>query len=473
MRQRTSELDATFRALPDLYFRVDAEGAYLDVRAGKPSDLYIPMEELLGKRVRDVLPPDAARQVEDAIRTALETGKTTQTEYPLVIAGGPQFFEMRVSPLGDRQAVAVVRNITEQKRTNEALRASEENYRMLVERISDWIWEVDAEGVFIYSSPRVKDILGYEPGEVVGKTPFDFMPAEASKRVRQRFRALAARHEAFAGLENHYYRKDGSIVILEASGTPIFDKSGEFRGYRGIDRDITAKRHMAEAERFLAKAMRALSESLDATAQLATLARLAVPTLGDWCIAYTIDESGNTHRVALEHANPAKADLAKRLLTMPTPPIHQALPCLESLPTGRPIVLPAAEETLLQTLATSPDHLETIREIGATSALVVPLRARERMLGIFVLFMAESGRSYDGPRVTLATALAHRAAVALENARLYEEATAANAAKDQFLAVLSHELRNPLAPILADSGAQTRGTQEERVRAPWPSSNAT
>ena len=465
LRQRTSELDATFRALPDLYFRVDAEGTYLDIRAGKPSDLYLPVKELLGKRIRDVLPPDAVRQVEEAIEETLETGKTTRTEYPLVIAGEPQVFEMRLSPLGNRQAVAVVRNITEQKRTNEALRASEENYRMLVERISDWIWEVDAEGVFTYSSPKVRDLLGYDPAEVVGKTPFDFMPVEEGKRVRQQFRAVAARREAFSGQENHYYRKDGSIVILEASATPIFDESGRFRGYRGIDRDITAKKRMAEAERFLAKAMQALSGSLDATALLATLARLAVPILGDWCIAYALDETGNAHRTALEYANPARADLAKRLLAMPTPPIHQAASYLESLRKGHPLVIPTLQESHLHTFATSPEHLEAVREIGATSALVVPMRARERLLGIIALFMAESGRSYDGARVTLATTLAERAAGALENARLYEEATAANAAKDQFLAVLSHELRNPLAPVLAGAAVLKRvAPQEERVQ---------
>ena len=123
----------------------------------------------------------------------------------------------------------------------EELRLSEEKYRRLVETSSDWIWEVDAQGLYTYASPKVRDILGYEPEEVLGKTPWDFMPPEEAAENRQIFKALLDSRQAITTVENVNIHKDGRQVVLETSGTPILDAQGEMVGYHGIDRDITAR----------------------------------------------------------------------------------------------------------------------------------------------------------------------------------------------------------------------------------------
>ncbi|HEU4950257.1 MAG TPA: PAS domain S-box protein [Candidatus Deferrimicrobiaceae bacterium] len=130
-----------------------------------------------------------------------------------------------------------------------ALRESEERYRTLVETISDWVWEVDENVVYTFVSPKVRELLGYEPGEILGKTPFDLMPAAEALRVKGIFGPYAERREPFPAIENTNLHKDGHLVVLETSGVPFFDANGTFRGYRGVDRDIGARKRAEEALR--------------------------------------------------------------------------------------------------------------------------------------------------------------------------------------------------------------------------------
>jgi PAS domain S-box-containing protein len=126
------------------------------------------------------------------------------------------------------------------------LRKSEARFRGLVESSSDFIWEVDSEGVYTYASPKIKDLLGYEPEEVIGKRPFELMPVEEAGRVNDIFRINAEQGTPLIRLENANQHKKGHHVVLEISGVPIEDIKGNILGYRGIDRDIT-DRKQAEA----------------------------------------------------------------------------------------------------------------------------------------------------------------------------------------------------------------------------------
>jgi len=130
-----------------------------------------------------------------------------------------------------------------------ALRESEERYRALVETVSDWVWEVDVNVVYTFVSPRIRDLLGYEPGEILGKTPFDLMPPGEALRVKEITGPYAARRDPFPTIENANLHKDGHLVVLETSGAPFFDANGRFRGYRGIDREIGARKRAEEAIR--------------------------------------------------------------------------------------------------------------------------------------------------------------------------------------------------------------------------------
>jgi PAS domain S-box-containing protein len=136
----------------------------------------------------------------------------------------------------------------ERRQSELILRESEARFRDLTENTSDWIWEVDAQMRYVYANPRVRELLGYEPSETIGKTPFDFMPVLEAERLRNDFVELIKAPERFRDLENINLHKDGTIRVLETSGIPVFDADGKFNGFRGIDRDITLRKR-AEVER--------------------------------------------------------------------------------------------------------------------------------------------------------------------------------------------------------------------------------
>lgn len=138
------------------------------------------------------------------------------------------------------------KKVRELDKERKALRESEGRFRALAESTSDWIWEIDRNGVYRYCSPKIRDILGYEPEEVIGKTLFDFISSEESERLTSDFKSIMGSKKPFAALEKVNRHKDGRKVVLETSGVPFFDSSGNLEGFRGIDRDITEHKKLEE-----------------------------------------------------------------------------------------------------------------------------------------------------------------------------------------------------------------------------------
>ena len=130
-----------------------------------------------------------------------------------------------------------------------SLRQSERRFQDIAGVSADWIWELDTQGVYTFVSEGVKDLLGYTPQEIIGKTPFDLMPPEEADRVGAEFAAIAARREAFRNLDNVVLHKDGSRRNVQTSGVPIIDGGGQWLGYRGLDRDVSEQHHLLEALR--------------------------------------------------------------------------------------------------------------------------------------------------------------------------------------------------------------------------------
>lgn len=131
--------------------------------------------------------------------------------------------------------------------TGDELRRSDEKFRSLVETMSDLIWEIDRDFRYSYVSPRITDVLGYSQAEVLGKTPWDFMPLAEAGKMKKMFAEAFEAKEPMSLVENVNIRKDGALVVLETSGSPVFDKEGVFSGYRGVDRNVTPRKKAEEA----------------------------------------------------------------------------------------------------------------------------------------------------------------------------------------------------------------------------------
>ena len=169
----------------------------------------------------------------------------------LIHAGAKDYvLKDRLARLGAavQRVLSAEQGVRARKAAEKSLRESEAKFRSLVESTSDWIWEIDEHGNYTYSSPQVLGMLGYTAEDVIGKTPFDLMTPEDAGRIRDRFASIAGERKHFKLLENANLHKNGQVVSLETSGTPMFDAHGVFKGYRGIDRDITERKE-AEKER--------------------------------------------------------------------------------------------------------------------------------------------------------------------------------------------------------------------------------
>ncbi|BAY30545.1 multi-sensor hybrid histidine kinase [Nostoc carneum NIES-2107] len=273
--QRTAELRAVIDAIPDYLFVVDRQ----EMRNIYCNDSYAQgvfqqtREQIEGKTVFEIFPPQSADYFAQQNQQVFDSGKLLRIQETLNFSGNINTFDTIKVPLkrenGEVYAlVGTARNITALKQLELDLQHSKERFQNLVETSSDWVWEINEFGVYTYASPQIINVLGYSPEEIIGKTPFDLMPPEEALRVSQEFMKFLSVHAPFQCLENTNRHKDGRLVTLETSGVPIFDANKEFRGYRGMDRDVTARK-LAEAQLHLTNEQLATSN-----AELARATRL-------------------------------------------------------------------------------------------------------------------------------------------------------------------------------------------------------
>ena len=137
---------------------------------------------------------------------------------------------IRIQVRGQEKLLECFVDITDRKQAEEALRVSERRFRSLTEATSDWVWEINKDGYYTYASPKVKDLLGYEPEDVIGKTPLDLMPVDEAERVAPLFKEIKESCQSFSGLENINLHKDKREIVLETNGVPIVDTAGKYSG---------------------------------------------------------------------------------------------------------------------------------------------------------------------------------------------------------------------------------------------------
>ncbi len=256
-QQIAEEVEANYKVLVEdsrtgIVIIQDQKIAY--VNPGLCEQMGYSREEALGTSIWNYVHPDQVEELADVQRRRLagEDVPTDRVARAITKSGEVKYFDFRANLIQYKGAPAILLNavdITPRVNAQQALARSEREFRDLVEKTSDWVWQVDENLVYTYSSPRSRALLGYEPEEIVGKSALDLMPPEEAERVNAVFAPIAANREPFAQLENALLRKDGGSVIVETSGEPVFDEDGEFRGYRGIDRDITERKQAEELVR--------------------------------------------------------------------------------------------------------------------------------------------------------------------------------------------------------------------------------
>jgi PAS domain S-box-containing protein len=213
------------------------------------------VQEILDTPFTDHVHPDDLSMVIDRYNRRM-AGEQLPTSYEAGLKrkdGSKVYVELNVGVityLGKPAELVIIRDITDRRQAEEALHESEKRFRDLTERTSDWIWEINAKGAYTYSNWKVKDILGYSPEEIIGKTPLDFIIPEEKERIAAEFQAILEKQKPFANMENTNLHREGRPVVLETNGVPVLDSFGQLQGYRGIDRDITERKQAEEAIKY-------------------------------------------------------------------------------------------------------------------------------------------------------------------------------------------------------------------------------
>lgn len=378
----------------DAIFVVDENGRFVLVNEAAWKISGFTNKELVSMSLFEFLPPGEIEHAREALKKLfVRPGPLTFQSAHRRRDGTTFPVELKLSSVkydGHKVVLGVARDLTERERAREELEAEREQYRALVEQTSDWVWEVDTEVRYTYASPQVREILGYTSEEVLGKTPFDLMPAAEAERIGAIFESIAASRERVYLLHNMNRHKDGHLVALETSGAPIISPTGEFQGYRGIDRDITERRRRGELNEGLNEINAAISSTLDIDKMLAAVIDKAVGSLHCEAAAVVLrEDAGWTIRLA-------QGD----------PDITPGAPARRSL---RRLVVRAEKRA---------DLLVTRR--GVHTFLTAPLIAKDKPLGALCFYNHRAPIDFSEAEIDFVRKLGSAVSLAVENTKLYQ-----------------------------------------------------
>jgi signal transduction histidine kinase len=325
------------------------------------------------------------------------------------------------------------------------LRASEARFREVIERNADAIVVVDTTGTVLYANPMAERLFDRDGAELLGTTlGFPLVAGETTE-----LDVLSHAGPRVAEMRVVESRWDGCDAYI-ASLRDITERKQAERDARRLIREQEARRtaeELAGRQRFLLEGSAALVATLDYDATLTTLARLCVSGVADWAVVFCTDKDGHPERVEVAHRDPqqhAPASALRALLST-----HDGVhPIVESFNTNVVRRVDHVDAAVLDTLCHNSHEAELVRELGADALLLLPMVARGRQIGGLVLVRTGASHHFDEGDEALAEDIAVRGALALDNARLYDDARRADKERSDLLAVVSHDLRTPLTAIM-------------------------
>ncbi len=462
---------------------------------------------------RSRIPEEDLPAMDASLKKAIAEHCDHQAEHRVLLPdGGTRWVYGKGRPYYDEagkfiRMVGTTLDITDRKRAQEALRrTSEELERLvsersealskshafldsLIENLPNMVFVKDAKDLrFVRFNKAGETLLGVTREELFGKNDWDFFPDEQAEFFTAKDRAVLSGHEIVDIPEELIQTKFG-IRVLHTKKIPLFGSDGKPEYLLGISEDITEFKRAedqrlrllhekaarveadraAERFRFLAEASTLLSSSLEYDKTLQLLADLAVPEFSDWCtISMKDDRTGDIVRLAAVHANPGHRELIDELYNGYPPASDRTGGIAEVIRTGLSVFTPEVEDALLRRAARDERHYDLMATLGTHSCLLVPILIREATVGVISLVYGHSGRKYSAEDLATAEELGRRAGIAIENARLFEQAQTAVAARSEFLSIASHELKTPITSLKLQLQLARRRIDPEKGLMPTP-----
>ena len=357
--------------------------------------------------------------------------------------GGPRTPD-DLSPANDTDSGAAAHS------TDAEALASQAMFAAILEIAADAIITVDEAQLIMHFNSGAEQIFGYSPDEIIGQPLEVLLPERFRASHPALVRGFGEGQETARRMghrrEIYGLRKSGEEFPAEASISKLRLPTGR-TVYSAVLRDVTDRKRAEQDQRFLAEASAVLASSLDYEATLAAVPRLAIPRFGSWCALALVAPDDTIGRIVAPHADPALADTLDEM--MQRYPLHWDSPWLavDVLRTGTAVMVPTVTDDWLEAHCEDAEHMRLLKRVGASSLVSIPLIARDQVLGALTIGRVEGSPPFDDADLGLASDVAARAALAIDNARLYQTAQRATQARDVVLGIVSHDLRNPLSAI--------------------------
>ena len=377
--------------------------------------------------------------------------------------------------------VLVFRDISEQKYVERAhfelsreIEAQRTRLDNVIANVPGVVWEAwgqpdQASQRIDFVSNYVETMLGYTTDEWLSTPNFWLTIVHPEDRAGAAARATETFRRAEPGVNRfRWITRSGDVLWVESHSVVMLGENDQPLGMRGVTLDISARMQAEQLrarvvaqQRFLLDASALLASSLEYEQTFEQLAQRLVPGMADWCAVHILEPDDSVRRLTMLHVDPAKTELARQRPERYSlqPGGQHIVP--QVLRTNQAEFYPVVPDGLLAETARDEQHLKLLRTLGFASYMCVPMAARGRTLGTITLVTAESGRHFDEADLSLAQELGVRAALAIDNARLFRETRDAVRARDQFLSIASHELKTPITSLTGYADLLLRRAQRD------------